>query len=261
MKGCGMTTYLTKTAILFVVLVTFAFTETRGAEFRIENRVFAEREKEPKSQSLTLFHERFVYDFMQEPAEVTIFDKAAGRFVLLNVAKREKAEITVAEIDAFVEKLKQLAAKQKDPLIRFFADPKFEETFDAGRGELSLTSPLVTYRLTGEVVKDPVVFAEYREFSDGYSKLNAALNPGSRPPQARLQVNQALARYELMAKEVVLTLITIKSETNQKTVLRSEHDFSLNLTAADLDRIHNARESMNSFKTLTYEKFQKNRTR
>jgi hypothetical protein len=255
-----MMTYFPKIAISLVYLVVFSFSETQAAEFRIENQVFAEREKEPKSQSLTLFHEGFVYDFMQEPAEVTIFDKATGRFVLLNVAKREKAEITVAEIDAFVEKLKQLAAKQKDPLLRFFADPKFEETFDVSRGELSLASPLVTYRLTGEVVKDPAVFAEYREFSDGYSKLNAVLNPGSRPPQARLQVNQALARHELMVKEVVLTLIAIKSETNQKTVLRSEHDFSLNLTAADLDRIGNARESMNSFKTLRYEKYQKSRT-
>jgi hypothetical protein len=253
-------TYLKKTAVFLAALFAFVASETQAAEFRIENRVFAEREKEPKSQSLTLFHEGFVYDFMQDPTEVTVFDKAAGRFVLLNAAKREKAEITVAEIDAFVEKLKQLAAKQKDPLLRFFADPKFEETFDAGRGELSLASPLVTYRLTGEVMKDPAVFAEYREFSDGYSKLNAILNPGSRPPQARLQVNQALARHELMVKEVVLTLIAIKSETNQKTVLRSEHVFSQNLTAADLDRIRNARESMNSFKTLTYEKYQKNRT-
>ena len=138
-------------------------------DFRIENRVFVEGEKEPQSRSLTLFQAGIVYDFMSEPSEVTIFDKAAGRFILLNMAKREQTEVTSAEIDAFIEKLKRLANKQKDPLNKFFADPKFEERFGAAGGELSLTSPWVTYRVVTEAAKDSTVSADYRDFSDGYA--------------------------------------------------------------------------------------------
>jgi hypothetical protein len=228
-------------------------------DFRIENRVFVEKEKVPQSRSLTLFQAGMVYDFMSDPSEVTIFDKSAGRFVLLNMAKQEQTEVTIAEIDAFIEKLKRLADKQKDPLSKFFADPKFEERFDAASGELSLTSPWVSYRMITEAAKDPAISAEYRDFSDGYSRLNAMLNPGSRPPMARLQVNQALAGREVLAREVNLTMTSIKDDIQQKTVLRSEHDFSANLSASDLDQIRGARESRDKFKMVPYDKYKKNR--
>ena len=174
------------------------------------------------------------------PSEVTIFDKDTGRFILLNMANQEQTELSIAEVNAFSEKLKQLSNKQKDPLSKFFADPKFEERFQATNGELTLSSPWVTYRLVTAAAKNPAVSAQYRDFSDGYARLNALLNPGSRPPSARLQVNEALARHQVIAREVNLTMTSVKNNVSQKTVLRSEHDFTQNLTASDVERIQNA---------------------
>ena len=254
-----MPRFIIKCGLLVAILFLCGANDNWALDFRIENRVFVEGEKEPQSRSLTLFQDGMVYDFMSDPSEVTIFDKAAGRFVLLNMAKQEQTELTIAEIDAFIEKLKRLADKQKDPLSKFFADPKFEERFDAASGELSLTSPWVTYRIITEAAKDPAISAQYRDFSDGYSRLNAMLNPGSRPPQARLQVNEALARHEVIAREVNLTMTSMKNDTLQKTVLRSEHDFAANLTPSDLDQIQNAREARDKFKMVSYDKYEKNR--
>jgi hypothetical protein len=258
-KGLFMSRFMIKSGFLVAIFILCGANDNWALDFRIENRVFVEKEKVPQSRSLTLFQAGMVYDFMFDPSEVTIFDKSAGRFVLLNMAKQEQTEVTTAEIDAFIEKLKRLADKQKDPLSKFFADPKFEERFDAASGELSLTSPWVSYRMITEAAKDPAISAEYRDFSDGYSRLNAMLNPGSRPPMARLQVNQALAGREVLAREVNLTMTSIKDDIQQKTVLRSEHDFSANLSASDLDQIRGARESRDKFKMVPYDKYKKNR--
>jgi hypothetical protein len=251
--------YITKSGLLLAAMLVCGIQENRADDFRIENRVFVEGKKEPESRSLTLFHGEMVYDFMSEPSEVTIFDKVIGRFILLNMAHQMQTELSIAEVNAFAEKLKQLANKQKDPLSRFFADPKFEERFDATNGELSLTSPWVTYRVVTEVPKNPAVSTQYRKFSDWYTRLNAMLNPGSRPPLARLKVNEALARHQVVAREVTFTMTSVKNDVPQKTVLRSEHDFSPNLTTSDLDQIQHAREARGKFKLVHYNQYGKNR--
>jgi hypothetical protein len=196
---------------------------------------------------------------MSEPSEVTIFDKSTGHFILLNMATQEQTVLSTAEVNAFTEKLKQLANKQKDPLNKFFADPSFEELFDADKGELSLISHWVTYRIVTEIPKNQAVVAQYREFSDWYTRLNAILNPGSRPPTARLQVNDALARHQVVAREVNLTMTLVKNNVPQKTVLRSEHDLMPTITPSDLEQIQHAREARGKFKMVPYEKYGKKR--
>jgi hypothetical protein len=248
-----------KSSLVFVVFLIGGALDSFAVEFRIENRVFLEGKKEPESRSLTLFHEGMVYDFLSEPSEVTVFDKATGHFILLNMAKQEQTELSIAAINAFVEKLTQLANKQKDPSSKFFANPKFEERFDAANGELSLTSPWVRYRLLTEAAENEEILVLYREFSDAYTRLNAMLNPGSRPPQARLQVNDALVQHRSLPREVNLTITSIKNNPPQKSVLRSEHDLNLTLTPFDLDHIHQAREARGKFKVVPYKTYEKNR--
>jgi hypothetical protein len=246
--------------ILLTIVVLFVGIEGAWAEdFRLENRVYLEGKKEPESRTVTLFHGGMVYDFLSDPGEVTIFDKATGRFILLNMANREQTELTVAELKAFTEKLKQSAGKQKDPVYKFFADPKFEERFDSLNEELTFTSPTVTYAIKTKAVKNATICGQYREFSDGYSQLNAMLNPGSRPPQARLQINEALSRRGILPEEVKLTITSMKDNSPQKTVLRSEHEFKPGLTESDLDRIKQVGEARGKFKAISFDKYGKNR--
>jgi hypothetical protein len=258
-KALRMPQFLQKCGLLLMALLLGGFQENLALDFRIENRVFAEGKTEPQSRSLTLFHDGMVYDFMSDPAEVTVFDKATGRFVLLNMAKQEQTELSLADLDAFMEKLKQLANKQKDPLSKFFASPKFEERFDPANGELSLSSPWVTYHVITEATKNSAISDQYRQFSDWYARLNAMLNVGSRPPLARLQVNDALARHESLARQVTFTLSSVEKNALQKTVLRSEHDFMLSLTSSDLDQIQKAQEARGKFKLVSYDTYRKHR--
>jgi hypothetical protein len=250
--------FIINSFLLFAVLACLV-QENLAEDFRIENRVYFEGNKEPDSHSLTLFHKGVVYDFMSDPSEMTVFDKASGRFNILNLTNHVQTELSLANIETFVNNLKQLANKQKDPLIKFCADPKFEERFDAPNEELTLSSPWATYRIITKAAKNPDVSAQYREFSDWYSRLNSMLTPGSRPPQARLQVNEVLARREILAKEVNLTMTTLKNNALQKTTLRSEHDYQPDLTSSDLDQIQQAQDAMKKFKIVPYEKYRKDR--
>ncbi len=250
--------FLIKSIFLLSVLFGWGIKENVAKDFRIENRVFVEGKKEADSRSLTIFHGGMVYDFLTEPPEITIFDNSSHHFVLLNLKNQEQSELSAEEVNAFIKKLNELAYKQKDPLGKFFSDPKFEELFDAATGELSLTSRWVTYRVVTEAPLDRATIARYRDFSDWYARLNSMLNPGSRPPMARLQVNDALARHQVVA-EVHLTVTSVKNNTPQKTVLRSEHDFKMNITPSILEQIQNAEEARSKFKMVPFEKYRKNR--
>jgi hypothetical protein len=231
----------------------------RADDFRIENRVFAEGNAVPESRSLTLFHEGTVYDFMAEPPEVTIFDKSAGQFILLDMTERQQAQLSTADVKAFVEKLRRVAGQQKDPVTRFLADPKFAETYDPANDELSLASPSVTYRIVAAMPKNESIVGQYRDFSDNYTRLNAMLNPGSRPPFARLQANEALARHEAVAREVSLTIVSVKNGAPEKSILRSTHDLATSLSASDLEQIEKAGEARANFKVVPLSKYEKRR--
>lgn len=228
-----------------------------GEDFRVENKVFSGDDKEPLSESTTIFCHGVVYDCLKSPAETVVFDKAADRFQLLSLSHRTRTELNTANVTAFVDRLQELAAKNKDPLVRFLAEPQFDERFADASGELILSSPLVTYRLTLAPESDRGVVEQYREFCDAYARLNALLVPGSRPPFGRLAVNAALAQRQAIASRVSLTLTTGKIPNQQKVVIRSEHRVVRPLEKADLDRVARAREMMGHFKLASFENYRK----
>jgi len=253
-----------------VVLVTVAFQSIaygqsdfdapRGApqeNFRVENAVYAGNSKTPVCQSVTIFHNGTVYDCMKTPAETILFEKSAGRFVLLNLDRRIRTELSVGQVAAFTEELQRLALKSSDPVIKFLADPKFQEQFDPATGELTFDSPSVSYRLSLVQETNPAVVEQYREFSDWSARVNALLTPGSRPPFGRLAVNAALAERQAIASEVTLTLMPGKSPNRQPLTFHSEHRVVRPLTPADLDRVRETREQMGSFKFVDFLQYRK----
>ena len=225
--------------------------------FRVDNTVYVDNQKAPVCRSATIFHDGVVYDCMKTPAETVVFDKSAGRFVLLNLKSRTRTELTTGEVAAFTDRLQQLAVKSSDPLVKFLAAPKFQERFDETTGKLTLSSPLVSYRLTLAPEKNQAVVEQYHEFSDWYARLNALLTTGSRPPFGRLVVNAALAKHKATASQVILTLSSGKASKRQQTTIRSEHRVVRPLTPADLDRVRQTREFMAGFKPVSFEQYRK----
>lgn len=238
------------------MMIVLAFSSA-AEEFRVENRVFLAGEKKPVSVSLTLFHQAVVYDFLQNPAETTVYDPAAGRFRLLQKNRRLRTEITTKEIASFVEQMRQRAAKHSDPAVRFYADPQFEKSFDRQRGQWELSSPEMTYRILVKNADSPAQATAYREFADASARLNYLLDPRARPPFARLIVNQTLGSRQLLPHEVTLTITTRKGNDPQPTTFRSEHRFSGTLTDSDRKRIAQAQEELTQFRAVGFAEYRK----
>jgi len=230
-----------------------------GDDFRVDNAVYVGDKKEPSSRSVTIFHEGVVYDSMKAPAETVVFDKAAKRFVLLNMTNGTRAERTTGDVTTFVnrfaERLRSMLAKNPDPLLEFLAAPKFQERFDEPSGELTLSSPLVSYRLVLLAGQSEAAVQQYREFSDWYARLNTLLTPGAMPPFGRLAVNAAIAKRKAIASQVTLTISSAKSGHRQ--TIRSTHQVVRRLTQVDLDRVAQIRKAINDFKPVDFEKYRK----
>jgi hypothetical protein len=226
-----------------------------AADFRIENRVYSGENKQPVSHSVTVFHESAVYDFLESPAETVIFDKAAGRFVVLDNTRQIRTELTTAELDDYTSKKRDRAKKQQDPLMRFFADPVFNVRFEPKRRELVLLSDLVNYKVIVVSAENAAVAAQYNEFSDWYARLNSMLIPGARPPFARLELNKALADRASIAREVTLTITAVQEGKHLPSTIRSDHILSPALMPADMERIEHARQSMTKYKLVSINKY------
>ncbi len=181
-------------SIAISALVLAGLSQTAaGEEFRIESKVFTGKEEAPTSESLTLFDDGRAYDFLTDPHEIIVFDVAHGRVVLLDPERKLCTELTTDKLNDFVNQIRVRAARQTDPLLKFAAEPKFDESKE-DKGWLKFASPLITYRVHAVKAENSTVAKQYREFSDWSARLNSMLHPGSLPPFPRLAINSALDR-------------------------------------------------------------------
>jgi hypothetical protein len=248
------------TALGFAIAVVGALMDAApaaGEDFRIDNKVYAEGRKEPMNVSTSIFQGGVLFDFMQQPEEITILDRDAKRFVLLDVRRKIRTELPLAAVTDFAERLKQKLEESDDPFVKFQVDPKFEEKFNPSTGELTLTSPWMTYRIQTQSAESREMAAQYREASDWLTRLNTVLNPGARLPSPRLLVNEALAKRDLMAREVHLTTTAKKSTPPKRIVVRSEHQLARQLTEADQTRVKQARQYAAEFRTVVFSEYRK----
>ncbi len=253
-----------------------------GADFRVTNRVYAGSDRKPQSQGTTIFYRGTVYDFLDDPAEVVVLDKAGGRFTLLDDQHRVRSELTPGEVAAFVARIKQRAAAHQDPLIRFLATPRFAEEYSNDRarnnvgpaadakelGQLTLRGQWLTYRVRLSAAETDVA-RQYREFSDWQVRLNVVLFAGARPPFARLMLNEAIARRQATPREVWLSIQPVApakatASSGQQggwpaepMIVHSEHELVLSLSAADVQRVAAVRESMRTFQAVAFEQYRR----
>lgn len=238
---------------LAAAIVLAAVSKVAAAEgFRIHTKIFVGDERRPASETTTLFLDGAVYDFLDAPPQAAVFRKPLGdqpgRFILLDPERRVRTELTTDKLAGAMDKLRTWAGQQRDPFLRFAADPEFDESFDPGSGRLVLASHLENYRAETMRSDQPQALAQYREFLDWYTRLNALLSAGP-PPEPRLRLNAALARYRVVPVTVELT------RAGDKEKLRAEHDFTWRLSRDDLQRIDGVRASLASYRPVTNEEY------
>jgi hypothetical protein len=221
-------------------------------QLRIETHVFVDDETEPASHNITLFDSTTVYDFGESPELIAVFRAPTashpGGFILLDMESRSRTDVSTERIGGLMKKLNRWAAEQEDELLKFSAEPDFEQTFDAESGVLTLQSPVWNYTVATVPAEDDQALARYREFTDWYTRLSTMLQ-SSLPPGARLKLNAALAEHSVVPVEIRRT---VKSES---TALRSTHLFTWRLSREDRDRIDQAQSYLASFKKVGNEEF------
>jgi hypothetical protein len=233
--------------LLLAVGSTVWIPVAKGEDFRIETKVYSGKSKQPVCINTTLFRAGHVYDFMSDPERIAVFDPAHGRFVLLDPARKLKAEVKTEEIQEFVERLQSVAAQSSNSITRFAANPQFDVQFDED-GKLELTSPQIVYTLKTQPAKSPEAADQYREFSDWYTRFNSLANPGSTPPFARLVVNDELYKRSLVPTEV--------HKTVGSAIARTEHLVSWRLLQRDNQRIAETANQLTTFKLVNFDDFQ-----
>ena len=124
-------------------LVWCSVTIGMAQDFRIETDVFLDEEKEPVVETLTIFTNGLVYDFMLTGTEeVTLFDRDRNRLVLMDTERKVKTELTMDSILSFVAQMKaQLSDEQRKFLLSATSDAAIDE-----EGWLKLANDRVVYR-------------------------------------------------------------------------------------------------------------------
>jgi hypothetical protein len=240
-------------AILAMASACIANRDLAAADgFRIETKVFVGEEETPVSENTTLFSEGIVYDFLNEPKQTTVFRmplaSKPGRFILLDEKSRASTEISTEKLVGAMEKVRNWAARQRDPFLKFAANPDFKESFEPDTGKLVLASHLESYDVSTSPAERPDAMNEYKEFLDWYAQLNALVSAGP-PPDPRLRLNEALARHRAVPITVQLT------RSGEKEPLRAEHDFVWRLSQDDMARIEEARAALASYRKLENAEF------
>jgi hypothetical protein len=227
---------------------------TVAEEFRIESKVFAGKDDTSTSESLTLFADQRVYDFLSSPSEITVFDFPRGRIVLLDPNRKLRTEMTTDKLNEFTDQLRTRAARQTDALLKFAANPKFDEGHtDAEWREFA--SPHMTYRVHPAKPDNVDVVRQYRMFSDWSARLNSMIHPGALPPFPRLAVNAALEQAGEIPESVQLTIAAQNRLVGKPTVLRSEHELAMRLLPADRKRIDDAGKDLVTFPEVSLEEY------
>jgi hypothetical protein len=240
---------------LFSVAMLFAIaTSTLADGFRIETKVFVGEAKEPVSETTTLFLNGVVYDFLKKPEQTAIFRKPGGgkpgQFILLNEQHNILTKFSTEQVGGAMADFRKWASNQRDPFLQFAAHPEFDETFDDNSGQLKLTSHLETYTVDTMPADHPDEVAEYREFLDWYTQLNALLSGGSLPPEPRLRLNAVLARRKVVPIKVDLARAGEEPR-------HAEHAYTWRLSQDDHQRIDETRSYLTSYREVPNEQFKR----
>lgn len=231
-----------------------------AADFRVDNQVFLGDERQPAVRSTTIFLDDVVYDYLLEPAEITVFNPSAGRFTLLNLDRQVRTELPLQTIRAALETLKRRAVAPEGPPAAVLWNPTFQQQVDPSSGAVVFKSEWMTYRVLGALPDDPEAARQYRVFSDAYARLNTFLRPQSRPPTARLIVNEAIQKRGEMPIEVEMTVALGKGSPGRCMTVRSRHQLVARLDESDRRRVAEANEHMKQFKSVGFAAYEASST-
>jgi hypothetical protein len=221
-------------------------------DFRIVSEVFVGDSSTPVSHNLTLFSDRLICDLLlsdeliPQPKEVTLFDSQRKRFILLDMQRKVRTEISDLQLNKLVETLAyetQLNEKSK-----FLISDLFTDEVDWNEGTVRLSGPNIAYQFKGSQPKDVLVLSYYFEFLDNFTKLNAT-DPRKIPPFPRMQLNQKIKQLGWLPSEVRVNL-KANEFFREEVDACSKHVLTMGLTSRDKELLANAKRDWLQFKLV-----------
>jgi len=166
---------------------------TRLFDVRAASRKDAKDRDRPISRTTTLFHAGKVYDDIDGGTRVTLFEPAQDRFLLFDGTRRLRATVESAQVEQAIDQALRAArerlnaaAQNSDAsrvaLVRFQLDPGFQQSFDAARNRLVLSSAVMVYHVQGAAPASKPALAAYLNYADWAARLNYLVNPQSLLP-------------------------------------------------------------------------------
>jgi hypothetical protein len=217
--------------------------------------------------SLTIFHAGRVYDYVDSPREIIIFEPTQHRFTIVNVSRSLTTTVDFDEVSqmlkvAKLETEKYLEQVEKENggeltasaiAVRSQLRPEFEEVWKPVSKKLDLHNPSVRYTAKCEPAEDPSVHESYLRYADWMARLNFVLHPQSLYPAGRLRLNEALRTRQLYPTEVKLFY-----DEDPRTHLKAEHRYSWTLDSIDRRMIHEWESELTSGKlrTVSFREYQ-----
>ncbi len=230
--------------------------------FRIDTQVFVQNGKKPIADTLTIFTQGRVYDFVLDEtgalSEVTLYDPTRGTITLLDVPNQRKTIIKTQDLLEQVFALEQHAVKDASDMFAEAARPKFEVTSEQEGSDLDevtkikLAGKYITYTATGKKPARQDASREYRNFADWYSRLNS-LRPGNLPAGARIELNKQLATADLIPTEI--TRVTKEGALSRTLEVRSHHLVNWSLSGEDQKRLSRAGDYLTQFKAVPFDEY------
>jgi hypothetical protein len=219
-----------------------------GEDFRIETDVFVDGEKEPVNETLTIFTNGVVYDFLLTGVqEITLFDPARNRLVLMDTQRKIQTVLTMDSILEFMAQMKVHLGERK------FLLPESTEVTDED-GWLKLANDRIVYR--AQCIEPPhqAMALEYQEFADWYARLNA-VRPHNMPPFLRIRLNSEMAKQGLLPKTIERTVHHKKIFQDERLIVRSQHLANWRLSNTDRKMIDRAGQYLSSFPIVSFREY------
>ncbi len=231
----------------------------RAQEFRASTTIYDARKpggagapaSHPRGRSTSLFHAGRVYDQLDAGSQMTIFEPAHERFVIIDRASLQSAVLTFDDINRWIyqsamrakeriarERSQTPNAKQVE-LLEFQLEPKFKETYSEKDHILTLSSGVLTYEVKCATHDSQEVIDAYLDYADWAARLNFVVNPQALFPQPRLALNEALRRRHLLPVEV-----KFRSAHEKGMQLDAHHRFDWKLDDTDRRTIHDWNEQL-----------------
>lgn len=208
-------------------------------------------EPQPLSRSLTLYHAGLVYDFVGDADEVTVFDPANRRFVILNTARGLATTIGFDQLSEMIERSRAETASYaanhtgaSAAALEFQLDPQFEERYDAAARVLVLEGRSMSYTVRCAAPPGPAELRAILDYCDWAARLNHALQPEALYPAARIALDMSLRR-----RERIPTQVELWANFGSPLRLRAEHKTEWQLYAHDRRLINKWRRQLEDSKT------------